>query len=107
MGDADQLSETLDQASEDISAFGEQAKGLALAAGGAIAVGLGAGIAEALEREAGNDVLAAQLGATPAEAKKLGEAAGAVYSAGYGESVADRSGERRVGKGGEDRWSWA
>ncbi|CAA07113.1 gp43 [Lomovskayavirus C31] len=89
MGDADQLSETLDQASEEVSAFGEQAKGLALAAGGAIAVGIGAGIAEALEREAGNDVLAAQLGATPAEAKRLGEAAGEVYSAGYGESVAD------------------
>ncbi|MFH9802814.1 phage tail tape measure protein [Streptomyces albidoflavus] len=89
MGDADQLSRTLDQASEDVSAFGEQAKGLALAAGGAIAVGIGAGIAEALEREVGSDLLAAQLGASPAEAKKLGEAAGAVYSAGYGESVAD------------------
>ncbi|MFJ3339986.1 phage tail tape measure protein [Streptomyces diastaticus] len=89
MGDADQLSRTLDQASEDVSAFGEQAKGLALAAGGAIAVGIGAGIAEALEREVSNDLLAAQLGASPAEAKKLGEAAGAVYSAGYGESVAD------------------
>ncbi|MGW9280705.1 phage tail tape measure protein [Streptomyces diastaticus] len=89
MGDADQLSRTLDQASEDVSAFGEKAKGLALAAGGAIAVGIGAGIAEALEREVSNDLLAAQLGASPAEAKKLGEAAGAVYSAGYGESVAD------------------
>lgn len=89
MGDAEQLSETLDQASEEISGFGETAKGLALAAGGAIAVGLGAGIAEALEREVGSDMLAAQLGASPAEAKRLGEAAGAVYSAGYGESVAD------------------
>jgi hypothetical protein len=89
MGDAEQLSQTLDEASEEVSAFGEHAKGLALAAGGAIAVGIGAGIAEALEREAGTDVLTAQLGATPAEAKRLGEAAGAVYSAGYGESVAD------------------
>jgi phage-related minor tail protein len=89
MGDAEQLSQTLDEASEEISAFGETAKGLAAVAGGAIAVGIGAGIAEALEREAGNDVLTAQLGASPAEAKRLGEAAGAVYSSGYGESVAD------------------
>lgn len=89
MGDADQLSQTLDQASEEVSAFGEQAKGLALAAGGAIALGIGAGIGEALEREVGSDMLAAQLGASPAEAKRLGEAAGSVYSAGYGESVQD------------------
>ncbi|MEV0126351.1 phage tail tape measure protein [Streptomyces sp. NPDC050703] len=89
MGDAEQLSETLDQASEEVSAFGETAKGLAAVAGGAIAMGIGLGIAEALEKEAGTDVLAAQLGATPAEAKRLGEAAGAVFSDGYGESVAD------------------
>ncbi|MEG8276399.1 phage tail tape measure protein [Streptomyces sp. AHA2] len=89
MGDADQLSQTLDEASEEVSAFGETAKGLALAAGGAIAVGIGMGIASALEKEVSSDLLAAQLGASPAEAKKLGEAAGAVYSAGYGESVAD------------------
>jgi phage-related minor tail protein len=89
MGDAEQLSQTLDEASEEVSAFGETAKGLALAAGGAIALGIGAGIASALEKEVGNDLLAAQLGASPAEAKTLGEAAGSVYAAGYGESVAD------------------
>jgi len=89
MGDAEQLSQTLDEVSDEISSFGETAKGLALVAGGAIAMGLGAGIASALEKEAGTDVLTAQLGASPAEAKRLGEAAGAVYSAGYGESVAD------------------
>ncbi|MFD3904136.1 phage tail tape measure protein [Streptomyces sp. CB04723] len=89
LGDADQLSRTLDDAADEVSAFGEHAKGLALAAGGAIAVGIGAGIASALEKEVGNDLLAAQLGASPAEAKRLGEAAGAVYSDGYGESVAD------------------
>ncbi|MEU9231215.1 phage tail tape measure protein [Streptomyces subrutilus] len=89
MGDAEQLSQTLDEASEEVSRFGETAKGLALAAGGAIAVGIGMGLAAALEKEVGNDLLAAQLGASPAEAKTLGEAAGAVYAAGYGESVAD------------------
>ncbi|WP_327253169.1 phage tail tape measure protein [Streptomyces sp. NBC_01244] len=89
MGDADQLSQTLDEASQEVSKFGETAKGLALAAGGAIAVGIGMGLAAALEKEVGSDLLAAQLGASPAEAKTLGEAAGAVYAAGYGESVAD------------------
>ncbi|MEV8015645.1 phage tail tape measure protein [Streptomyces sp. NPDC086554] len=89
MGDAEQLSQTLDEASEEISTFGETAAGLATAAGAGIAVALAAGIGQALEQEAGSDVLAAQLGASPSEAKKLGEAAGAVYSDGYGESVAD------------------
>ncbi|MGW6313821.1 phage tail tape measure protein [Streptomyces sp. NPDC055099] len=89
IGDADDLSQTLDDAGQEVSKFGEIAGGLALAAGGAIAAGIGMGIMEALEQGAGADVLAAQLGASPAEAKKLGEAAGAVYSDGYGESVAD------------------
>jgi phage-related minor tail protein len=88
-GDAEELSQTLEQAGEEVSRFGDIASGLALAAGGAIAAGIGMGIADALEQGANNDLLAAQLGATPAEAKKLGEAAGAVYSDGYGESVAD------------------
>ncbi|MFE9767057.1 phage tail tape measure protein [Streptomyces sp. NPDC005808] len=88
-GDADELSQTLEEAGNEVSRFGEIASGLALAAGGAIAMGIGAGIMEALEQSAGADVLAAQLGATPAEAQKLGEAAGAVYADGYGESVAD------------------
>ncbi|MET8691729.1 phage tail tape measure protein [Streptomyces bauhiniae] len=89
MGDADQLSETLDQATEEVSAFGEHAGALALVAGGTIAAGIGAGLMEALDQGADSDLLAAQLGASPEEARKLGEAAGAIYSAGYGESVAD------------------
>jgi len=88
-GDAEQLSQTLDEAGQEVSRFGEVAKGLAMAAGGAIAMGIGAGILSALEKEAGADVLAAQLGASPAEAKTLGEAAGAIYAKGYGESVAE------------------
>ncbi|MFE6159812.1 phage tail tape measure protein [Streptomyces sp. NPDC056486] len=89
LGDADQLSATLADAGEEISSFGDTAKGLALAAGGAIAIGIGAGLMEALNQEADSDLLAAQLGASPAEAAQLGKAAGQVYSAGYGESVAD------------------
>ncbi|MFC9739157.1 phage tail tape measure protein [Streptomyces noursei] len=89
LGDVSDLTDALGDASNQVSAFGEKAKKLAAVAGAGIAAGIGAGIMEALDREAGTDKLAAQLGATPAEAKKLGEAAGAVYSAGYGESVAD------------------
>ncbi|WP_371800890.1 phage tail tape measure protein [Streptomyces sp. NBC_01732] len=89
LGDVSDLTDALDEASNEVSAFGEKAAGLAAVAGAGIAAGIGAGIMEALDREAGTDMLAAQLGATPAEAKKLGEAAGAVYSAGYGESVED------------------
>jgi hypothetical protein len=89
MGDADQLNATLDEASDNISAFGEHAGALAAVAGGAIAAGIGAGLYEALSQGADNDLLAAQLGASPAEAKSLGQAAGAVYADGYGESVAD------------------
>lgn len=89
LGDADQLADTLADAGDDIAAFGDQAKTLALAAGGAIAVGIGAGLMEALSQEADTDLLAAQLGASPAEAQKLGKAAGEVYADGYGESVAD------------------
>lgn len=89
MGDADQLNDTLAEASDNISAFGEHAATLATVAGGAIAAGIGAGLYEALSQEADTDLLAAQLGASPAEAKQLGQAAGAVYADGYGESVAD------------------
>ncbi|MFE5621723.1 phage tail tape measure protein [Streptomyces virginiae] len=89
IGDADQLSQTLDEAGQEISRFGETAKALALAAGGAIALGIGAGIAEALDQGHQTDVLAAQLGASPEEAQRLGKAAGQVYSAGYGESIAE------------------
>ncbi|MFD7610994.1 phage tail tape measure protein [Streptomyces sp. NPDC059828] len=78
-----------DDASDGISGLADKFGGLAAAAGVAVGASLFAGINEAMDREKGNGLLAAQLGANPDEAKRLGEAAGAVYSAGYGESIAD------------------
>lgn len=56
-------------------------------AGLAALAAIGMGAKEALEREAGNDSLAASLGATPEESAKYGKVAGAVYAQNYGESV--------------------
>lgn len=89
LGDVSDLTGALDDASREVSNFGAKAADLAKVAGVGIAAALGVGIMSALDKEAGGDLLAAQLGASPDEAKRLGEAAGAVYSAGYGESVAD------------------
>ncbi|WP_327254086.1 phage tail tape measure protein [Streptomyces sp. NBC_01244] len=87
LGDA--VAEGADEAGQEVSTFGERFGGAALLAGAAIGAGLAAGISEALDQEKGSDLLAAQVGATPAQAKELGKAAGEVYAAGYGESVAD------------------
>ena len=57
--------------------------GLGLA-GGAALVG---SFVEALERDALNDKLAAQLGATPQEAEKYGEIAGRLWADAYGDSI--------------------
>ncbi|MFJ9646726.1 phage tail tape measure protein [Streptomyces sp. NPDC101206] len=78
-----------DDASREMGGFAERFGGLAAAAGLAIGAGLAAGITSALDKEKGTDLLAAQLGASPAEAKTLGQAAGAIYTSGWGESVAD------------------
>ncbi|MHC0429230.1 phage tail tape measure protein [Streptomyces sp. O3] len=85
----DEVAKGADDAGDSLGGFADKFGGFAAAAGLAVGAGLVAGIAEAMDREASNDLLAAQLGANPAEAKRLGEAAGAVYSAGYGESIAD------------------
>ncbi|WP_157641219.1 phage tail tape measure protein [Longispora albida] len=60
----------------------------AAAAGIAIGAALVGGLAGAMDTEAANARLTAQLGATGPEAKRYGQAAGALYSAGYGESLA-------------------
>lgn len=89
LGDITDLASNLGQAAQDVEGFGKKAAGLALVAGGGIAAGLAAGLGEALERDAGTDVLAAQIGATAEQAKTLGEAAGKTFADGYGESVAE------------------
>ncbi|CUW30078.1 phage tail tape measure protein [Streptomyces reticuli] len=87
LGDA--VAEGADEAGNEVGSFGERFGGAAALAGAAIAAGLVAGINEALDQEKSNDLLAAQLGASPAEAKTLGQAAGQIYSSGWGESIAD------------------
>ncbi|WP_424213193.1 phage tail tape measure protein [Streptomyces sp. BI20] len=85
----DEVANGIEDAGQEVGGFGEKLKGLALGAGLAIGGALAMGIGKALEKEAGNDLLSAQLGANPEQAKALGQAAGKVYSAGYGESIAD------------------
>ncbi|MFJ9816157.1 phage tail tape measure protein [Streptomyces sp. NPDC101151] len=59
------------------------------AVGAGIGAAVMAGVGEAMEQQKGNSLLAAQLGADPAQAKRLGQAAGALYSKGYTDSVED------------------
>ncbi|MFF3557321.1 phage tail tape measure protein [Streptomyces tsukubensis] len=87
LGDA--VADGVNEAGDEVGTFGERFGGAAALAGAAIAAGLIAGVTEALDEEKGNDVLAAQLGASPAEAQALGKAAGEIYTSGWGESVAD------------------
>ncbi|WP_399088032.1 phage tail tape measure protein [Streptomyces sp. BBFR2] len=53
--------------------------------GGAVMAGLG----EAMQQQKDNGLLAAQLGANPTQAKRLGKVAGQLYSQGYTDSVGD------------------
>ncbi|MCX5153701.1 phage tail tape measure protein [Streptomyces sp. NBC_00291] len=85
LGDA--VADGIDDAGDEVNSFGDRFGTAALLAGAAIAAGLAAGISEALDQDKGTDILAAQLGASPEQAKELGQAAGQVYAAGYGESV--------------------
>ncbi|MFJ1708577.1 phage tail tape measure protein [Kitasatospora sp. NPDC088346] len=55
--------------------------------GGAIGAAVMAGLHEAVDQDKGTDLLAAKLGASPAQSAELGKAAGALYSKGYTESV--------------------
>ncbi|WP_149180879.1 phage tail tape measure protein [Streptomyces sp. TRM49041] len=59
------------------------------ALGATVGAALLGGVAKALDEQKGNSLLAAQLGADPAQAKRLGKAAGTLYSKGYTDSVAD------------------
>lgn len=65
----------------------DQVKAGAAAAGVAVGAVLVAGIAQAMEKSRLDNKLAAQLGATPAEAKKIGQISGQVYAAGFGEDL--------------------
>ncbi|GAA0430940.1 phage tail tape measure protein [Streptomyces luteireticuli] len=85
MGDA--VADGVKKAAKETEGFGSKLKGAALLAGAGIAAALAGGLKEAMDREKGNDLLAAQVGATPEQAKTLGQAAGKIFSSGLGESM--------------------
>ncbi|WP_406353259.1 phage tail tape measure protein [Streptomyces sp. NBC_00658] len=59
------------------------------AVGAGVGAAVLAGIGEAMSQQKDNALLAAQLGASPEQAKTLGKATGTLYSQGYTDSVAD------------------
>lgn len=70
-----------------LAASGALAGGAAIGLGVAIAAGVVGAFSTGLELEAGQDLLAAQLALSPAEAEKLGSAAANVYAGAWGESL--------------------
>ncbi|WP_030244197.1 phage tail tape measure protein [Streptomyces sp. NRRL S-350] len=87
LGDITDLAEKLGDGAKEIESFGKKAGKLALIGGGLVGAGLTAGLVEALDRDKNNDLLAAQVGATPEQARTLGQAAGRIFGDGLGESV--------------------
>jgi phage-related minor tail protein len=85
--DDDEFKRDLDKAEGRFRGFGGRLKAAALAAGAVAGAALAAGVVQTLELGAANDKLAAQLGSTPAEAKRLGEIAGDLYAGAWGESM--------------------
>ncbi|OKH99997.1 hypothetical protein A6A06_23545 [Streptomyces sp. CB02923] len=83
----DEIAHSADEAGEGLKGIAKKIGVAALAVGGAVGVALGAGLKEAMDREKSNDLLAAQVGATPSQAKTLGQAAGKIFSSGLGESM--------------------
>jgi hypothetical protein len=67
--------------------IGPLLKGGAVAAATAAALALGVAFVQALDVEKANDKLAAQMGASAAEAEHLGRVAGELYAGAYGDSI--------------------
>lgn len=65
----------------------DKVKAGAAAAGVAVGAVLMSGVTMAMEKSQLDNKLAAQLGATPAEAKRIGQLSGEVYAAGFGEDL--------------------
>lgn len=81
------LDEGLDKSEGKFRKFGGKLKLAGAAAGAAAAAALGAAFTEALDVDKANDKLAAQLGATPAEAQRFGKIAGDLYAGAWGDSI--------------------
>lgn len=91
MGDAiaNGVSEGAGDAEREIGRLGETLRAAALAAGVAVGAGLAGGIAEAMEQETANDLLSAQIGASPEMAEEFGGIAGRLYAKAYGENIGE------------------
>ncbi len=98
LGDVNDLAAKLGQGEKGVAAFaakvGQSAKDVAKSAAGFAAAGLAAGglggaLVESLDRDKITAALGAALDATPAEAARYGQAAGALYAKGYGENFAE------------------
>ncbi|MEU6279510.1 phage tail tape measure protein [Streptomyces sp. NPDC047028] len=78
-----------DQASEELGSLQEKFSSAGTAIGAALGVGVGASFVSAMDVEAANDKLAAQLGVGQAEAAKLAKVSANVYKNAWGESTED------------------
>lgn len=78
-----------DRASAVMDKVGEKFTAASAAIGAGVGAALGVGIANALDVEAANDKLAAQLGLGPAEAAEMAKVSASIYSQAWGESTAE------------------
>ncbi|MCQ1951622.1 hypothetical protein NNX28_17020 [Arthrobacter sp. zg-Y859] len=85
--DATSFDRELVGAQDNLKAFGVAGAAVAAAAAVAIGAALSKGIADAIDMEAGNDRVQAQLGLTEEQAAVSGKAAGSVFSQNFGESM--------------------
>ncbi|RBY94089.1 hypothetical protein DQ244_01635 [Blastococcus sp. TBT05-19] len=85
--DSSAFDQGLQDAQTDLEGFGAKGKVLAAAAGALIAGGLAAGVVGAMNVEAANDKLTAQLGLSAQESERVGKSAGELYAKGYGDSL--------------------
>ncbi|MFF4531444.1 phage tail tape measure protein [Streptomyces sp. NPDC001407] len=83
----EEIAHSADNAGEGLKGIAKKIGVAALAVGGAVGAALGSGLKEAMDREKANDLLAVQVGATPGQAKTLGQAAGKIFSSGLGDSM--------------------
>lgn len=81
------FNKTLDGLPGKIRGGGAAMAGGALLVGGAVAVALGTGLNDAINFDASNRTVAAQLGLTADESARIGTLAGELYAENYGESV--------------------
>lgn len=78
-----------DRASEQLGSLKEKFSSAGTAIGAALGVGVGASFVSAMDVEAANDKLAAQLGVGQAEADRLAKVSANVYKDAWGESTED------------------